>query len=136
MSTSLPTPEIDAINQPYWAALAQGRLDFQSCSCGHAWLPPRAACPQCLGRQWSWKTAAGTGRIKSWVVYHVAYHEAFKDRLPYNVAIVQLDEGPSLITNVLVATPEQLTAEAPVRLAISRDGPAPLAQFVLVDPSS
>lgn len=129
---ALPTPEIDGINKPYWDALAAGRLTFQQCSCGHRWLPPRAACPQCLRRHWSWQAAAGTGRIKSWVVYHVAYHEAFRDKLPYNVAIVELDEGPRLITNI-VADNAALRAEARVRLSVSQEDGFALARFDLAE---
>jgi uncharacterized OB-fold protein len=125
-----PQPEIDAINQPYWDALETGELRYQSCENGHAWLPPRSACPTCLSRAVEWKTSSGNGRIVSWVVYRVAYHDAFKDRVPYNVAIVALQEGPRLITNIL-AEPEQLTMEAPVRLTIDRRSGTALACFSL-----
>ncbi len=133
---ALPAPEIDAVNGPYWAALKEGRLAFQSCANGHRWLPPRTACPRCLSTDLAWTTAAGTGRIVSWVVYRVAFHPAFADRLPYNVAIVELDEGPRLVTNVN-APPEALTADACVRVAIETEGAGDdafaLARFDLVD---
>ena len=57
-------------------------------------MPPRAACPACLGSQLDVADRAGRRAAKSWVIYHVAFHEAFRDRLPYNVALVELDEGP------------------------------------------
>ena len=79
-----------------------------------------------------WKNAAGTGRLKSWVIYHTAFHEAFRARLPYNVALVELDEGPSLITNI-VADHTALKAEARVNLLIEREGDVPLARFRLAD---
>lgn len=125
-----PIPEIDSINAPLWEGLKQGRLHYQACSCGHAWLPPRALCPHCLGTDWAWRQASGQGEIVSWVVYHVAYHPSFKDRLPYNVAIVELKEGPRLITNILDPN-DQLSVGAPVQLAVDTTRENPLAQFRL-----
>jgi uncharacterized OB-fold protein len=101
MTPALPDPEITPINAPYWRALDEGRLVFQCCrGCGHRWLPPRAECPGCLGDAWDWRDASGRGRLVSWVVYRVAYHDSLRDRLPYNVAVVELDEGPRLITSI------------------------------------
>ncbi len=92
-----PLPE-----SAFWQALEDGRLSFQRCGdCGHAWLPERQACPQCWSASSSREVASGKARVISWVVYHIAYHEAFKDRLPYNVAIVELAEGPRMITNLV-----------------------------------
>ena len=124
----LPLPEIDDINRPYHDRLREGELTFQRCEAGHAWLPARRACPTCLSMSVRWEAASRLGRLKSWVVYHVAYHEAFRDRLPYNVSLVELDEGPRLITNVL-APSHVLAAEARVRLVIDRNEPVPLPRF-------
>ena len=129
-TTDWPRPEIDAINRPHWDGLAHGKLLFQRCTCGHARLPPRLVCPVCLSPDFTWDAAAGGGTLVSWVVYHVAYHDAFRDRLPYNVAIVELDEGPRLITNI-VADAKDLRGDARVRLAIEREGDVPLARFRL-----
>ena len=123
-------PDIDAISAPYWAALAEGRLTFQACGCGHRWLPARERCPACLGTGWTRETAAGGARLVSWVVYHVAYHPAFADRLPYNVAVVELDEGPRLISNVL-AEPGALRGDARLRLTIDTAERVPLPRFGL-----
>ena len=132
MSTELRTADIDALNAPYWEGIAAGSLKFQRCENHHAWLPARTACPTCLSAEWQWITAAGTGRIVSWVVYHHAYHPSVKDKLPYNVALVQLDEGPRLLTNIL-APNESLSGDAPVRLAIDTAAVQPLATFALAE---
>jgi uncharacterized OB-fold protein len=127
-----PVPEPTPLTQPYWDALRQGRLTFQRCRhCGHAWLPPRAECPQCLHPDWDWTTASGRGRVVSWVIFHHAYHEAFKSRVPYNVALVELDEGPRLITNI-VNPQAGLAAERPVDLRVEDEHGAALARFALV----
>lgn len=125
-----PVPEIDACNEPFWTGLKQGKLLFQFCSCGHRWLPPRSLCPECLGTDWEWAQSCGQGKIVSWVVYHVAYHPAFRDRIPYNVAIVALREGPQLITNILDAN-DRLTIGAQVHLSVDSKQHVPLAQFRL-----
>ena len=118
----------DAIAE-HRAALEQGRLVFQRCAhCRHAWLPPRPECPNCLRADWGWEAAEGTARLVSWVVYHIAYDEAFRDRLPYNVAIVELAEGPRLISSVL-APPEALAGDMPLRLVIEREGKRNLPRF-------
>lgn len=129
---SFPLPEPTPLSKPYWDALAERRLTFQRCrKCNHAWLPPRAECPECLAAEWDWATASGKGRVISWVVYHHAYHEAFKDRVPYNVTLVELDEGPRLITNIV--NPEAgLQAERPVELRIQDEHGVALARFSLI----
>jgi uncharacterized OB-fold protein len=130
MSTEVAV-DIDDTNAPYWAGLRAGVLKYQSCSCGHRWLPARKLCPACLGADWQWQAATGGGVIKSWVVYHTAYHPDFKDRLPYNVAIVKLDEGPQLITNI-TAPHDRLRIGAQVRLAPDMKAAQPLATFALI----
>jgi uncharacterized OB-fold protein len=67
--------------------------------------------------------------LYSWVIYHVAFHPEFRDRLPYNVALVELDEGPRMITNI-VDDNELLTAHARVTF-VKPDAAAPLARFRL-----
>ena len=131
-----PKPVPNALTAPYWAALAQGYLVFQRCdACGHAWLPARHQCPHCLGDATHWERASGQGRLFSWVVYHTAYHEAFASRLPYNVAVVELAEGPRLITHI-VDDNALLRGDAPVQLQVQqRDGVA-LACFRLVPEST
>ncbi len=128
-SPALPRPEITPINAPYWDALAKGELIFQSCTCGQRWLPPRERCPNCLGTDWRWTRAAGHGVLISWVVYHVAYHECFADRLPYNVAIVELAEGPRLITNVIGCDIASLRAGIRLELAVTEEQGIRRAQF-------
>lgn len=127
-----PGPEITPLSEPYWQGLANGTLLFQKCSdCGYSWLPPRDECPHCLSSSWAWTPSLGRGRIISWVIYRTAMHPAFAERIPYNVAIVELDEGPRLITNVL-ADESDLAIELPVVLSISDHADPPLATFKLI----
>jgi uncharacterized OB-fold protein len=116
--TALPRPSLDAINAPYWRSLEEGRLRFQRCAqCAQAWLPPRAECPRCLAGEPLWEDAEGTASLVSWVTYRRALHPAFEARLPYVVALVELDEGPRLMTN-LVGLPAGATPAAGMRLRL------------------
>ena len=87
MPAVLPAPQIDALSRPHWDGLAAGELRFQRCpSCANAWLPAREQCPACLAPEPVWEKASGAATLISWVTYHVAFNEAFRDRLPYVVA--------------------------------------------------
>jgi uncharacterized OB-fold protein len=122
IASPLPLPLRDAVSAPYWDALEAGQHVFQRClRCSNAWLPPRRECPRCLRADWTWETAGGAARLISWVVYHTAFHPAFK-ALPYTVAVVELAEGPRLISNIIGdADPETLRIDQPLRLVIGHE---------------
>ena len=129
LDTTFPAPEPTELSSPYWSALDDGRLTFQKCgACGHAWLPARGECPRCLSRASSWQTASGRARLVSWVVYHHGYHPYYAERLPYNVAVVELEEGPRLISNI-IAGEQALRIDMPLTLVIQREAGTALARF-------
>jgi hypothetical protein len=120
------------LNAPYWDSLKRGALSFQRCTRdGQAWLPPRSECPQCLQPDWTWEVASGRGRLISWVVYHYAANPSLARQLPYNVAIVELAEGPRLATRLL-ELPDDLAIDCALELAISQDGQLALPTFRVV----
>lgn len=127
-------PEPSPLLAEHRAALADGRLTFQRCEdCANAWLPPREHCPRCLSANWAWQEASGRARVISWVVYRRAYHPAFAERVPYNVVIVELDEGPRLISNVIdIDGAEGLAIDAPLTLVPDREGEVPVSRFRLL----
>jgi uncharacterized OB-fold protein len=129
LDTTFPAPEPTELSAPYWRALDEGRLAFQRCAaCGHAWLPARGECPRCLTRESSWQTASGRAKLVSWVVYHHGYHPYYAERLPYNVAVVELAEGPRLISNI-IAGEQALRIDMPLTLVIQREAGTALARF-------
>ena len=127
----IPAPEIDEVNSWYWEGLAKGELRFQRCrECGLAWLPPTEECSRCLSSSWEVSRSLGTARLISWVRYHVAPHPDFKDRLPYNVAVVELTEGPRTVTNLVgVEDWSALAADMQLVLQIEHDDDVYLARF-------
>jgi len=130
---SFPEPAISSVNAPYWEGLKNGKLLFQRCAhCSNAWLPPREACPKCLAPEPKFEESKGNGHVVSWVVYHTAYDEAFKDRLPYDVTCVELDEGPRVLTNVVDSEAgRKLEIGSRVSLKIELEGELALARFQL-----
>jgi uncharacterized OB-fold protein len=130
--SEFPAPERTPLNEPFWQGLAEGSLRYQRCNaCGHAWLPPREECPQCLRADWAWTPASGQAKLVAWVVYHTAFHPWFKERLPYNVALVELVEGPRMITNIVRTA--VLRADMPLRLVIEAEAGTSLARFTGLD---
>jgi uncharacterized protein len=126
----LPAPALTELSRPFWDALKGGQLTFQRCkACHHAWLPARSECPNCLGEDWQRDSAKGGASLVSWVVYRIAYDPAFESRLPYTVAVVQLDEGPRMISNVVQADPASLRIDQPLRLTIEDEGEFAVPRF-------
>lgn len=114
----------------YREALAAGRLSLQRCPHGHLWLPAREQCPTCLEDAAGRVDASGAARLVSWVVYRRSFDPSTEDRVPYDVALVELAEGPRLITNLLGVDPgDRLPADAPLRLRIERAGDVALPRF-------
>jgi len=74
-------------------------------------------CPECLSFNYSIIESKGRGFIFTYAIYHYAYHEAFKDKIPYNVAVVKLDEGPMLLTNIVDCSNEELSCGINVTVA-------------------
>ncbi|PJR09882.1 Zn-ribbon domain-containing OB-fold protein [Sinorhizobium meliloti] len=131
---SAPQPTLSPLTRPYWEALNAGSLTFQRCEeCEHAWLPAREACPSCLSPRWVRTQAAGTGRVVSWVIYHIAYAEHLAARIPYNVAVVKLEEGPRMLTSIVDCDSADLRIDACVKLKVTEENGLPLPYFVLAE---
>jgi uncharacterized OB-fold protein len=92
----------DATTEPFWSGLLQGTLRLPKCrECGHLLFPIGPCCSNCLSTEPDWVELSGKGQVWSYIVYHHAFDPAFADKLPYNVALVLLDEGPRLLTNIV-----------------------------------
>lgn len=101
MTYEKPLPELDDQNRPFWEAARNGRLSLQKCrGCGHVRYPVAHVCPECLSYEADWTDVSGKGEVYSYIVFHQRYNQAFEGDLPYNVALIQLDEGPRMISNV------------------------------------
>ena len=128
---TFPAPVVDELTKPFWDALkASGTLTFQRCkACQHAWLPARSECPNCLADDWQREPARGGATLVSWVVYHMAYHPAFEKRLPYTVAVVALDEGPRMMSNIVGVAPSALRIDQRLKLVVQDEEGTPVPRF-------
>jgi uncharacterized protein len=127
-------PAITPDNEPFWSALAQGRLQLQACGgCGKARHPIAPVCPYCRGTHWAWRELSGAGTIFSFVRYHRSYLPEFEDVMPYVVATVQLEQGPRMFGRLIGRDVAPRMGQA-VRLVVERwpDGRC-VAAFELVD---
>jgi uncharacterized OB-fold protein len=103
-----PAPIPDHDSAPYWQALHDGKLLIQKCAdCGHFQLYPRDRCLACRGPV-SFVEASGRGTIYSFTVIRQNYARPFRDWIPYVVALVDLEEGPRLMTNLVAVDPESV----------------------------
>jgi uncharacterized OB-fold protein len=112
---SKPLPVLDARSRPWWDAAKRHELLIQSCDeCGRLTLPPAPNCPRCRGTVLSWAPASGKGQIWSWTVFHKSYFAGFAADVPYAVAIVELEEGPRLWTQIVGVPTSDLRIGMPV----------------------
>jgi uncharacterized OB-fold protein len=103
----LPTP--DDYSRTWWDAATDGRLLVVRClRCGRAHLYPRPFCPRCGSDDVSWEEASGEAVLYTWSVVHRNDLPPFNEKVPYVAAIVDLVEGPRMVTNVVDCDPEEL----------------------------
>ena len=112
-----PVPYPDEESGPFWEACARHELVIQTCAqCGHKHYPPRPMCPACQSLESRWEPASGRGRVWSWVVAHPPVIPSFADRVPFNVAVIELEEGVRMIGNVFDVSNEDLHESMPVEI--------------------
>jgi uncharacterized protein len=102
VQATLPQPVANADSLPYWNAARERRLVIRKCrTCGDLHFMPRHLCPACWSDDLEWVDAKGAGRVHSFSIIRRASDPAFASRVPYVVALVELDEGPRMMANIL-----------------------------------
>ncbi len=126
-----PLPRIDEESRGYWEGLARHELWLQRCgACGRLRFPPRAVCPSCLASAITWVRASGRGTVYTFTVTYQNHAPGFRDELPYVLAIVELEEGPRLMTNVVGCAPDAVRIGMPVEIVYDEVTPeVTLAKF-------
>jgi uncharacterized OB-fold protein len=128
-------PEVDAFTRPYWAAAAEGRLLIRRCraaGCGVAHHYPREFCPDCWSEDVVWEQASGAATLYTWSVVHLNDLAPFRDRVPYVAAVVDLAEGPRMMTEVIGCATQALRVGMPLRLDFRADDESPDAPAIPV----
>ena len=110
-----PLPLPDAESAPFFEGAREGRLMLMRCKdCGTPRLPSRQHCDECLSSDYEWFAASGRGTVRTFGVMHQRYHPGFAADLPYNIAIIELEEGPRLPANVVGVANADLRVGLPV----------------------
>jgi len=107
-----PTPE----TEPFWTAAREGRLDLPKCdACGEAFFYPRLACPRCASTDVSWITASGRATLHSYVISH---RPAPGFDGPTVIAVVETEEGPRMMSNIVGVEPDPANLELDMPLQV------------------
>jgi uncharacterized OB-fold protein len=136
MAESMPRPipdQGDLLTEPYWQHLREGTFALPRCdACGRHHFYPRSRCPHCGGDRIAWSAVSGRGKVYSYSVVHRAPSAAFKDEVPYVVAIVETDEGPHLMSRVVGVAPDAVRVG--MRLQVRLDRAAEQAAMPVFEP--
>ena len=102
-------PHPGPVSEPFWAACRRHELVVQRCAaCGHLAFYPRSTCPACGSAELAWQSVSGRGSLHTFTVARRATHPKLAERVPYVIAVVELDEGPRLTSTVVDADPAAL----------------------------
>jgi uncharacterized OB-fold protein len=110
-----PLPNPSPLTEPFWAAAREGRLVRPVCdACGRSFFTPGLICPHCLSEAWTYRTSSGRGTVYSSTVVHRPPSPALPG--PYHLAIVDMEEGWHLLTNIVDATDTPVPIGTPVEV--------------------
>lgn len=111
-----PLPKPSTLTRPFWDGLREGALRLQKCAdCGEYVFYPRPACSHCMSERLEWTEVSGRGTVYTFTIVRRPNIPAFQADVPYVFAIVELEEGPRLATNVVGCEPEAVRVDMPVK---------------------
>ncbi len=114
-----PLPTFDSVSEPFWDGAKRHELMIQRCkACGKNIFYPRAVCPWCmaLSDKIEWVKSGGKGRVYSFTTVMQASNPGFRGEEPYIYAIIELNEGVRLSSNVINCKPEDCKVDMPVEV--------------------
>jgi uncharacterized OB-fold protein len=114
-----PLPMITPENERYWQGARDHELWLRNCrSCNRTYFYPRDICPDCGGRDVEWKQVSGRATLHTFAIVHRAPSPAFREMAPYVTAIVDLEEGGRMMTNLVDVEPDpaRITVGMPLRV--------------------
>lgn len=128
-----PLPVVDNDSKIFWEGCQQGKLLIQQCqSCSQHIFYPRILCPHCGGDDVNWIEASGVGTIYSYTIARRAGGPAFKNNLPYSIALVELKEGVRMMANIIHTNIEEIHCDQEVRVVFEKVGDMTLPMFTPV----
>ena len=118
----LPQP-ITPEAKPYWDGLREEKLLLPKCAdCGHVFFYPRIVCPRCHSRNIAWIQASGKGKLHAFEIAYQSFNRAFKVKPPYVLAMIELAEGPRMMSNLINVEPDPkvVKCDMPVEVVFSK----------------
>jgi uncharacterized OB-fold protein len=119
--TAKPIPVPNEDSRKFWDACRENKLLLQQCkACGHVRFYPRILCTECGSTETTWIELSGRGNVYSHTTIHRAPSAAFKADVPYVLALVSLEEGGRMMTNIVGCKPEQVAIDMPVKVIFEK----------------
>lgn len=120
---------------PFWEGCNRGELLLQRCdNCNAIQWFPRAFCRECSNKTFHWEKASGLGKVVSSSIVRKPINPSFAAMVPYVIAIVELEEGMRMMTNIVDATDREIKAGSPVKVEFERqDEDTAIPVFRLID---
>jgi uncharacterized OB-fold protein len=126
-----PAPVVTPETKPYWDAAQRDELHIQRCgACNEFYFYPRPFCPHCFSEDVSWVRVSGRATLHSYVINHRPV-PGWEGEAPYAIALVELEEGPRLATNIVGVpnTPEDLVLDMELEVCFEEQGGMKIPKF-------
>ncbi len=118
---SKPIPAVTPNMAEFFAGAKSGKLMVQRCDgCGQLRFPACELCSRCLGTRASWVEVSGRGEVYSFNIMHQVYHPGFAREVPYAVVVIQLEEGPRMVSNLVGIKPHEIRCGMPVEVVFEK----------------
>ena len=112
-----PVPKPNPETAPFWEGCAVGELRLQHCrDCEHVQYPPRRLCSACFSQHVEWRTASGRGTVRSWSTVRSPGAPGFADEVPFLSVLIQLEEGPTMLSVLRQCTDAEVDFDMPVEV--------------------
>lgn len=109
-----PLPQADEESGEFYEGARRHELMLMRCKACGAWrMPSRPRCPDCWSTETEWARASGRGTLYSFGIMHQKF-PGFADDVPYNYAVVELEEGPRIVSNIVGVSNEELRVDMPL----------------------
>lgn len=120
-NTLKPVPTVNSCAKPFWKAAREGKLIIQKCDdCGARIFYPRFFCTECSSDKLGWIQSSGNGTVYSYTVVESNCPSAFMGDIPYVVAVVRLDEGVQMLSNIIGCNPSDVKCDMKVAVVFEK----------------
>ena len=125
-----PQPRITSCAEYYWQQAGQNKLTMPYCrQCDKVFYYPRHWCPSCFNQDLGWQQVSGRGKVYSYSVIYQSPFPSYQADIPYVLAIIELEEGPRMMTNVVNCDAEHVRVDMAVQVTFERRGAMKIPQF-------